>query len=163
MKVIYPGSFDPLTLGHIDVIKRLDNMFDEVIVAILINEDKKSLFTLSEREEMIKEELIANDITNVTIKSFDGLLVNFAKEENCKIIARGLRLVADYEYEKNIARINSSLYEGLETIFLLANTNYSFISSSGVKEVASFKGNISPFVTKNVEKSYRKRSFKNKY
>ncbi|WP_282930042.1 pantetheine-phosphate adenylyltransferase [Anaerococcus sp. Marseille-Q7828] len=157
MKVIYPGSFDPLTLGHIDVIKRLDNMFDEVIVAILINEDKKSLFTLSEREEMIKEELIANDITNVTIKSFDGLLVNFAKEENCKIIARGLRLVADYEYEKNIARINSSLYEGLETIFLLANTNYSFISSSGVKEVASFKGNISPFVTKNVEKRLKEK------
>lgn len=157
MKVIYPGSFDPLTLGHIDVIKRLDNMFDEVIVAILINEDKKSLFTLGEREEMIKEELIANDITNVTIKSFDGLLVNFAKEENCKIIARGLRLVADYEYEKNIARINSSLYEGLETIFLLANTNYSFISSSGVKEVASFKGNISPFVTKNVEKRLKEK------
>ena len=157
MKVIYPGSFDPLTLGHIDVIKRLDNMFDEVIVAILINEDKKSLFTLSEREEMIKEELIANDITNVTIKSFDGLLVNFAKEENCKIIARGLRLVADYEYEKNIARINSSLYEGLETIFLLANTNYSLISSSGVKEVASFKGNISPFVTKNVEKRLKEK------
>ena len=157
MKVIYPGSFDPLTLGHIDVIKRLDNMFDEVIVAILINEDKKSLFTLSEREEMIKEELIANDITNVTIKSFDGLLVNFAKKENCKIIARGLRLVADYEYEKNIARINSSLYEGLETIFLLANTNYSFISSSGVKEVASFKGNISPFVTKNVEKRLKEK------
>lgn len=157
MKVIYPGSFDPLTLGHIDVIKRLDNMFGEVIVAILINEDKKSLFTLSEREEMIKEELIANDITNVTIKSFDGLLVNFAKEENCKIIARGLRLVADYEYEKNIARINSSLYEGLETIFLLANTNYSFISSSGVKEVASFKGNISPFVTKNVEKRLKEK------
>lgn len=157
MKVIYPGSFDPLTLGHIDVIKRLDNMFDEVIVAILINEDKKSLFTLGEREEMIKEELIANDITNVTIKSFDGLLVNFAKKENCKIIARGLRLVADYEYEKNIARINSSLYEGLETIFLLANTNYSFISSSGVKEVASFKGDISPFVTKNVEKRLKEK------
>ena len=157
MKVIYPGSFDPLTLGHIDVIKRLDNMFDEVIVAILINEEKKSLFTLSEREEMIKEELQAYNITNVTIKSFEGLLVNFAKEENCKIIARGLRLVADYEYEKNIARINSSLYEGLETIFLLANTNYSFISSSGVKEVASFKGNISPFVTKNVEKKLKEK------
>lgn len=157
MKVIYPGSFDPLTLGHIDVIKRLDNMFDEVIVAILINEEKKSLFTLGEREEMIKEELQAYNITNVTIKSFEGLLVNFAKEENCKIIARGLRLVADYEYEKNIARINSSLYEGLETIFLLANTNYSFISSSGVKEVASFKGNISPFVTKNVEKRLKEK------
>lgn len=157
MKVIYPGSFDPLTLGHIDVIRRLDNMFDEVIVAILINEDKKSLFTLDEREEMLKEEIKANNLTNVTIKSFTGLLVNFAKEENCKIIARGLRLVADYEYEKNIARINSSLYEGLETIFLLANTNYSFISSSGVKEVASFKGNISPFVSENVEKRLKEK------
>lgn len=132
-------------------------MFDEVIVAILINEDKKSLFTLDEREEMLKEEIKANNLTNVTIKSFTGLLVNFAKEENCKIIARGLRLVADYEYEKNIARINSSLYEGLETIFLLANTNYSFISSSGVKEVASFKGNISPFVSENVEKRLKEK------
>ena len=84
-------------------------------------------------------------------------MVNFAKEENCKVIARGLRLIADYEYEKNIARINASLYEGLETIFLLANSNYSFISSSGVKEVASFKGDISPFVSINVEKEIRKK------
>lgn len=151
MKVIYPGSFDPLTYGHIDIIKRLNDMFDKVVVAILINEEKKSLFTLDEREEMIREVIKENNLNHVKIKSFDGLLVNFAKEENCKIIARGLRLVADYEYEKNIARINASLFEGLETIFLLANSNYSFISSSGVKEVASFKGDISPFVSKNVE------------
>lgn len=157
MKVIYPGSFDPLTLGHIDIIKRLNNMFDEVIVAILINEGKKTLFTLEEREEIIEEEIKANNLKNVRIKTFDGLLVNFAKEENCKIIARGLRLIADYEYEKNIARINSSLYGGLETIFLLANTNYSFISSSGVKEVASFKGDISNFVTENVEKRLKEK------
>ena len=157
MKVIYPGSFDPLTYGHLDIIKRLNSMYDEVIVAILINEAKQSLFTLNEREEMLRHELKENNLNNVTIKSFEGLLVNFAKEENCKVIARGLRLIADYEYEKNIARINASLYEGLETIFLLANSNYSFISSSGVKEVASFKGDISPFVSINVEKEIRKK------
>ena len=132
-------------------------MYDEVIVAILINEAKQSLFTLNEREEILRHELKENNLNNVTIKSFEGLLVNFAKEENCKVIARGLRLIADYEYEKNIARINASLYEGLETIFLLANSNYSFISSSGVKEVASFKGDISPFVSINVEKEIRKK------
>lgn len=157
MKVIYPGSFDPLTYGHLDIIKRLDAMFDEVIVAILINEDKKSLFTLEERVDLIKTEVCENDLSSVTIKSFDGLMVNFAKEENTHIIARGLRLVADYEYEKNIARINSSLYPELETIFLLANSNYSFISSSGVKEVASFKGDISPFVSPNVEKKLKEK------
>ena len=157
MKVIYPGSFDPLTYGHIDIIKRLDAMFDEVIVAILINEEKKSLFTLEERVEMLEEEVRSYNLTNVIIKSFDGLMVNFAKKENTQIIARGLRLVADYEYEKNIARINSSLYPGLETIFLLANSNYSFISSSGVKEVASFKGDISPFVSSNVERKLKEK------
>lgn len=157
MKVIYPGSFDPITYGHLDIIKRLNYMFDEVIVAILINEEKKSLFSISEREEMIKKEIEDNNLSNVSIKSFEGLMVNFAKEENCKVIARGLRQVADYEYEKNIARVNSSLYEGLETIFLLANSNYSFISSSGVKEVAHFKGDISPFVSSNVENEIRKK------
>ncbi|MDU1864105.1 MAG: pantetheine-phosphate adenylyltransferase [Anaerococcus sp.] len=157
MKVIYPGSFDPLTYGHLDIIQRLDSMYDEVIVAILINEDKKSLFSLKEREEMLRVEIKENKLTHVTIKSFDGLLVNFAKEEDCKVIARGLRLIADYEYEKNIARINACLYEGLETIFLLANSNYSFISSSGVKEVASFKGDISPFVSKNVENKIKEK------
>lgn len=157
MKVIYPGSFDPLTYGHLDIIKRLDAMFDEVIVAILINEEKKSLFTLEERIEMLETEVKDNDLNGVIIKSFNGLMVNFAKEENTHIIARGLRLVADYEYEKNIARTNSSLYPGLETIFLLANSNYSFISSSGVKEVASFKGDISPFVSPNVEQKLKEK------
>ncbi len=157
MKVIYPGSFDPLTYGHLDIIKRLDAMFDEVIVAILINEEKKSLFTLVERIEMLETEVKDHGLKSVRIKSFNGLMVNFAKEENAHIIARGLRLVADYEYEKNIARTNSTLYPGLETIFLLANTNYSFISSSGVKEVASFKGDISQFVSSNVEEKIKEK------
>ena len=91
MKVIYPGSFDPLTLGHIDIIKRLSKMFDEVVVAVLINEHKKSVFSLEEREAIIKEQMIKDGIENVSISSFDGLLVNFAKENDIKIVARGLR------------------------------------------------------------------------
>lgn len=151
MKVIYPGSFDPLTLGHIDIIKRLSKMFDEVVVAVLINEHKNSVFSLEEREEIIKEQMLKDGIRNVSISSFDGLLVNFAKEIDIKIVARGLREVTDYEYEKNIAMFNSKLMDGLETIFLLSDPNYSFISSSGVREVAAFKGDVSSFVSKEVE------------
>ena len=157
MKVIYPGSFDPLTLGHIDMIKRLSNMFDEVIVAVLINENKKSVFSLKEREEMISKQMKNDGLTNIVIKSFDGLLVNFAKENDIKIVARGLREVTDYEYEKNIAMFNSKLMDGLETIFLLSDPNYSFISSSGVREVAAFKGDVSSFVSEEVEERIREK------
>jgi pantetheine-phosphate adenylyltransferase len=117
MKVIYPGSFDPPTYGHLDIIQRLSSMFDEVIVALLVNGSKEPLFTLEERIEMIRSDVEGHDLKNVTIKTFDGLMVNFAKEEDTTIIARGLRGMADYEYEKNIARVNGSLYEGLETSF----------------------------------------------
>ncbi|WP_105300634.1 pantetheine-phosphate adenylyltransferase [Anaerococcus marasmi] len=157
MKVIYPGSFDPLTLGHIDIIKRLSKMFDEVVVAVLINEHKKSVFSLEEREAIIKEQMIKDGIDNVSISSFDGLLVNFAKENDIKIVARGLREVTDYEYEKNIAMFNSKLMDGLETIFLLSDPNYSFISSSGVREVAAFKGDVSSFVSKEVEERIKEK------
>lgn len=152
MKIIYPGSFDPLTNGHMDMIKRLSIHFDHVIVAVIRNENKNSLFSLKEREEIIREAIKEEKLENVSIKSFDGLLVNFAKEENVKLIARGLRAVTDYEYEKNIARVNSTLYEGLETIFLLSNPKYSFVSSSGVREIAAFKGDVSAFVSNSVEK-----------
>lgn len=152
MKIIYPGSFDPLTNGHMDMIKRLSIHFDHVIVAVIRNENKNSLFSLKEREEIIREAIKEEKLENVSIKSFDGLLVNFAKEENVKLIARGLRAVTDYEYEKNIARVNSTLYEGLETIFLLSNPKYSFVSSSGVREIAAFKGDVSAFVSSSVEK-----------
>lgn len=151
MKVIYPGSFDPLTLGHTDMIKRLSNMFDEVIVAVLINENKKSVFTLEERKEIIKKQIKHDGLDNVVIKYFDGLLVNFAKETGVYTVARGLREVTDYEYEKNIAMFNSKLMNGLETIFLLSDPKYSYISSSGVREVAKFHGDVSSFVSKDVE------------
>lgn len=157
MKVIYPGSFDPLTLGHIDIIKRLSKMFDEVVVAVLINEKKNSVFSLEEREDIIKDSMIKEGIENISIASFDGLLVNFAKEIGIKTVARGLREVTDYEYEKNIAMFNSKLMEGLETIFLLSNPNYAYISSSGVREVAAFKGDVSSFVSKDVEFRIKKK------
>ena len=157
MRVIYPGSFDPITNGHMDMIKRLSCMFDEVIVAILKNENKNSLFSISEREELVSEVIEEEGLENISIKAFDGLMVNFAREENVKTIARGLRAVTDYEYEKNIARINSTLYEGFETIFLLANPKYSFVSSSGVREIAAFKGDVSAFVNKQVEKRIKEK------
>ncbi|MDO5047354.1 MAG: pantetheine-phosphate adenylyltransferase [Anaerococcus sp.] len=151
MKIIYPGSFDPLTLGHIDIIKRLSRMFDEVIVGVLINDSKNNLFTLDERVDIIKKQIEEDELKNVTIKSFDGLLVNFAKMEGIKLVARGLREVTDYEYEKNIAMFNSKLYDGLETIFLLSNPKFSYISSSGVREVARFNGDVSSFVSEDVK------------
>lgn len=159
MKVIYPGSFDPLTIGHLDIIERMNDMFDEVIVAILINEDKKNFFTLEERKEMILEEIKNYKLDKVTVKTFDGLLINFAKEVGSKTIVRGLRAVTDYEYETKIAQFNSSLYPGLETVFLLSDPRYSYISSSGVREVAHFKGDVSPYVTKNVEQEIKKKFY----
>lgn len=157
MKVIYPGTFDPPTFGHLDIIQRLSHMFDEVVVALLINGNKNPIFTLDERIEMIKSDVDGHNLKNVTIKTFDGLMANFAKEENSRVIARGLRGMADYEYEKNIARVNEALYEGLETIYLLSDPDYSFISSSMVKEVATFGGDISTFVSKDVESKMREK------
>ena len=151
MKVIYPGSFDPITIGHLDIIKRLDQMFDEVVVAILINEAKHSLFSIKERKQLIEEEIEENKLENVKVKTFEVLLVDFAKKENSKTIVRGIRAVTDYEYEINIAQFNNKLYPGLETIFLLSDPKFSFISSSGIRELASFGGDVSKFVSKNVK------------
>ncbi|MDU2582323.1 MAG: pantetheine-phosphate adenylyltransferase [Anaerococcus hydrogenalis] len=151
MKVIYPGSFDPITIGHLDIIKRLNQMFDEVVVAILINEAKHSLFSIKERKQLIEEEIEENKLENVKVKTFEGLLVDFAKKENSKTIVRGIRAVTDYEYEINIAQFNNKLYPGLETIFLLSDPKFSFISSSGIRELASFGGDVSKFVSKNVK------------
>ena len=151
MKVIYPGSFDPITIGHLDIIKRLDQMFDEVVVAILINEAKHSLFSIKERKQLIEEEIEENKLESVKVKTFEGLLVDFAKKENSKTIVRGIRAVTDYEYEINIAQFNNKLYPGLETIFLLSDPKFSFISSSGIRELASFGGDVSKFVSKNVK------------
>ena len=146
---IYPGSFDPVTLGHIDIIRRAAKMTDVLIVGVLKNSAKKGLFTIEEREEMLRE--VTKDIPNVEIKSFDGLLVDFAKENNANTIVRGLRAITDFDYELQMAQTNRALYEGADTIFIPTSIEYSFLSSTTVREIASLKGDISKFVAPYVE------------
>ena len=146
---IVPGSFDPITYGHIDIIKRSSELFDEIIVAILVNPDMKYLFSLDERVEMIEETI--KDIPNVRVDAFSGLLVNYAKKVGSSVIVRGLRAVSDFEYEMQLTFMNKALDEGIETFYMMANKQYSFISSSIVKGVSGFGADLSKFVPKNVE------------
>ena len=152
---IVPGSFDPITYGHIDIIKRSTQLFDEVIVAILVNPDKKYLFTLEEREEMINESI--KDFINVRFDSFSGLLVNYAKKVNSTVIVRGLRAVSDFEYEMQLTFMNKALDDNIETFYMMANKQYSFISSSIVKGVSGFGADLSKFVPKHVEERLEKK------
>ena len=152
---IVPGSFDPITYGHIDIIKRSAQLFDEVIVAILVNPDKKYLFTLEEREEMINESI--KDFNNVRVDSFSGLLVNYAKKVNSTVIVRGLRAVSDFEYEMQLTFMNKALDDNIETFYMMANKQYSFISSSIVKRVSGFGADLSKFVPKHVEERLEKK------
>ena len=145
---IVPGSFDPITYGHIDIINRSAQLFDEVIVSILVNPDKKYLFTLEEREEMINESI--KDFKNVKVDSFSGLLVNYAKKVNSTVIVRGLRAVSDFEYEMQLTFMNKALDDNIETFYMMANKQYSFISSSIVKGVSGFGADLSKFVPKHV-------------
>ena len=152
---IVPGSFDPITYGHIDIIKRSAQLFDEVIVAILVNPDKKYLFTLEEREEMINESI--KDFKNVKVDSFSGLLVNYAKKVNSTVIVRGLRAVSDFESEMQLTFMNKALDDNIETFYMMANKQYSFISSSIVKGVSGFGADLSKFVPKHVEERLEKK------
>lgn len=143
-KAIYPGSFDPLTLGHLDIIKRSSKIVDELVVGVLHNSAKNSLFSLDERVSMIKEQV--KDMPNVTVSSFDGLLVDYMKKIDATIIIRGLRAVTDFEYELQIAQTNHVENPEVETIFLTTSLQYSYLSSTVVKEFASYGGDISKFV-----------------
>lgn len=143
-KAIYPGSFDPITFGHIDIIKRAAKFCDELVVGVLNNSAKKSLFSIDERVNMIKE--VTKDIPNVTVTSFDGLLVDHMHEIGANIIIRGLRAVTDYEYEIQIAQTNHVQDPEIETVFMTTNLQYSYLSSTVVKEFASYGGDISKFV-----------------
>ncbi|MDO4779278.1 MAG: pantetheine-phosphate adenylyltransferase [Tissierellia bacterium] len=145
MKVVYPGSFDPVTNGHLDIIRRAAVTFDEVVVAVLVNSQKKGLFSMEERIEMLQELLY--DYDNVSVKLFSGLLVDFLEDENIDAIIRGLRAVADYEVELQLAHLNKYISKGkYETLFMVAGTDVSFLSSSVVKEIASYHGDISNLV-----------------
>ena len=156
---IYPGSFDPMTLGHFDVIKRASKMFDRLTVSVLDNKAKNALFSVEERVNILKE--ATKDLPNVTVDSFSGLLVDYAREKNIHISVRGLRAITDFEYELQIAQTNRLLSKGmLDTVFLTTSLEYAYLSSSGVKEMASFGGDISPcvpdFVAKLVYEKYKK-------
>ena len=143
-RAIYPGSFDPLTLGHLDMIERSAKIVDELVIGVLNNSAKNSLFSLDERVSMIKE--MTESMPNVTVASFDGLLVDYMKELNATIIVRGLRAVTDFEYELQIAQTNHVENPEVETIFLTTSLQYSYLSSTIVKEFASYGGDISKFV-----------------
>ena len=147
---IYPGSFDPVTYGHIDIIKRAASVMDHLIVAVLKNNGKSPLFSVDERVNMLKA--VTADMENVEIMSFSGLLVNFAKEHGVKVIVRGLRAVTDFEYELLMAQTNRVMDEGIDTIFFSTDLEYSYLSSSIVREIASYGGDISKFVPASVEK-----------
>ncbi|MCD8788309.1 pantetheine-phosphate adenylyltransferase [Mammaliicoccus sciuri] len=156
---VVPGSFDPITLGHIDIIKRSAKIFDEIHVSVLKNGSKKGLFSTEERVELIKEAV--QDVPNIVVNSFHGLLVDFCKEINANTIVRGLRAVSDFEYEMQLTSMNKKLDDDIETLYMMTNNHYSFISSSVVKEVAQFDGDISEFVPENVNKALKEK-IKNK-
>ena len=152
---LYPGSFDPITNGHLDLIQRGSALFDKLIVAILRNEEKKVLFSVAERIEMLNE--VTCGLPNVQVGSFDGLLVDYAAECGASVILRGIRAVSDYEYELQMALMNRRLKPEIETVFLMAGEAHSFISSRLVKEVIRLGGNISGLVPPSIEGRLRKR------
>lgn len=142
--VIYPGTFDPITFGHLDVIQRASELFDTVIVAVLENASKKPLFTKEERVEMIKEAV--KSIPNVEVDVFDGLLVEYAKRKGAIAIIRGLRAVSDFEYEFQMALMNRKISSGITTVFLMPHEKYTYLNSSIVRELARLNANVSDFV-----------------
>ena len=137
---VYPGTFDPVTNGHLDIIKRASFMFDNVIVAVLINQSKKPIFSVQERIEHLKES--TKDIKNVQVTSFEGLLVDFMRANDAKIAIRGLRAVSDFEYEFQLAHTNRALYNGMETVFLMPSAKYTYLTSSMVREAYSLGGKL---------------------
>ncbi len=141
---VYPGSFDPITNGHLDIIERASCVYDKVVVGVLSNMSKKPLFTAEERVKMIS--LVTEHLENVEVDSFTGLLVDFAASKNATVIVKGLRTVADFEYEFQMALLNKALNPEYETMFMMTNTKYSYISSSMVKELAGFHGDLTGLV-----------------
>jgi pantetheine-phosphate adenylyltransferase len=152
---VCPGSFDPVTLGHLDIIKRGANVFDEVIVVVANNQSKDPLFTVEERIALLKQ--VTEKFPNVKVDSFNGLLIDYVKSMGANVILRGLRAVSDFEYEMKIASINKKLDDGVETFFMMTNNQYSFLSSSIVKEAAKYHANVSDLVPEIVEKALKEK------
>jgi len=152
---VYPGSFDPATNGHIDIIKRSGALFDRVIVAVLSNPSKNPIFSVEERVDILKR--TCGDIKNVEIDSFSGLLIDYCKSKNANVIVKGLRAVSDFEYELQMAHMNKKLNQEIETVFIMTSSRYSYLSSSLVKEVAQFGGCIRGLVPEIIEKEIYER------
>ena len=152
---IYPGSFDPVTLGHFDIIKRSSEIFDQVIVGVLCNNAKSPLFSVEERVNILEK--ATKDIPNVQVKAFEGLSVNFARENHAQVIVRGLRAVTDFEYELQMSQTNRKVAPEVDTIFFTTSLEYAYLSSSIVKEVAQYGGDISAFVAEPVEKAIKQK------
>lgn len=147
-RAIYPGSFDPITFGHLDIIKRASKLCDELIIGVLNNKQKNPLFSIDERVNMIKE--LTENLGNVKVECFEGLLVDFAKKKDAQVIIRGLRAVTDFENEIQLAQSNRVQYPGLETLFMTTSLKYSYLSSTVAKEFASYGGDISLFVPQEI-------------
>ncbi len=153
-RAVCPGSFDPVTRGHLDIFGRAAQLFDEVIVGVLVNESKKGLFTVDERIDMIRE--VTKDFDNVRVVAFQGLLVDFCREQGAEIVIKGIRAVSDFDYELQMAQMNIGL-SGVETLFMPTNPLYSFVASSLVKEVAKWGGDVSTYVPELVERRLAER------
>jgi len=156
LRAIYPGSFDPVTFGHLDVIRRSCNIVDELIVGVLNNNTKRPLFSVQERVKMLCE--VVADLPNVKVIPFEGLLVDFAGQTDSKVIIRGLRAITDFEYEFRMSQTNGKLAPEIETLFLTTSLEYSYLSSSTVKEIAAFGGDISQFVPPIVAANIKKKT-----
>ncbi len=152
-KAVYPGTFDPPTLGHLDIIKRAHELFDELVVAVAESSPKKTLFSTEERLALMKDCLKNSGLEDIEVVSFSGLLIDFVKCTGAKVIIRGLRAISDFEYEFQMALANRTLETNIDTVFLMTNPEYSFFSASLIKEIAKLGGNLSKFVPKNVEKA----------
>jgi pantetheine-phosphate adenylyltransferase len=148
-RAIYPGTFDPVTMGHLDIIERSSKLFDEIVVAVLLNIDKQPMFSTEERVEMIREVI---PWANVRVGTFQGLLVDYAKEQDAQVIVRGIRAISDYEYELQMALMNRRLEPEVETVFLMAAEAYSYLSSRLIKEVFKLGGSIQGLVPESVER-----------
>lgn len=144
MKVLYPGTFDPITFGHIDLIRRASRLFSEVCVGVVINPSKEPLFSFPERVELVKKCLV--DFKNLTVEGFDGLVVEYAQSKNIQVLLRGLRMISDFEYEFQMALTNRRIKEEIETMFLMPHPDYSYISSRLIKEAFFLGADISCFV-----------------
>ena len=154
---VYPGSFDPITYGHLDIIERAGKIFNHLIVSVFTNKNKKEMFTLEERTDMLKKVLGHNK--NISIDCFDGLLVDYSKQKKVDVVIRGLRAISHLQYEFQIAGINRMLHKDIETVFFMPSANYSYLSSSMVREIGQFGGDVSklvpPYVAGIVKKKFK--------